>query len=157
MASCAYIVLHGSHASFRCPSSHGAGDANVFHIDYAKGETILGSPESNTSQAILPLLTTISRIPSDPDILIMSTQRTYGGSMDQGNIVQPPDDVIDYWFHRLGLSLDTPQAATLSDLPSLLSSVSVLGDINLLVSHLVVILYHLHWCSRRAHHVREDS
>ena len=110
----------------------------------AKRETISDSPEFNTSQAILPLLAGTSHVPSDPDILLTSTQRTYRGSVNPANMVQPPDGVIDYWFHRLGLSLDTPLAASLLDLPSLSSSVSVLGDIDLSVSHIVVILYYIH-------------
>ena len=142
------------HASFRCPSSHGAGE-NVPHRDYMKAGTISSSSQFNTSQAMLPLLATTSRIPSDPDILLASTQRTYEGSENPTNMVQPPDDVIDYWFHQLGLSLDTPLAATLSDWPSLSSSVSVLGDTDLSVSHIVVMLYHIHQCSRCALNVRE--
>ena len=138
---CGYCV--GSHASCRCPSSHGAGE-NVHHSDYMKAEAISSSPEFNTSQALLPLLATTSCIPSDPDILLTSTQRTYEGSVNPANIVQPPDDVIDYWFHWLGLSVDTPLAATLSDLRSLPSSVSVLGDIDPSVSHTVVITHHIH-------------
>ena len=149
---CGHCV--GSHASFPCPSSHGVGE-NVFHSNYEQGETIPGSPEFDTSQAILPLLARTSHVPSDQDILLTSAQRTYGGSVNPANIVQPPDDVIDYWFHRLGLSLDTPLAATLSDLASLSSSVSVLGDIDLSVSHIVVMLYHIHQCSRSARNVRD--
>lgn len=150
---CAYCF--GSHASFRCSSSHGAGE-NVFHSDYTKGETISDSPELNIPQVILPLIAGPSRIPSDPDIPNMSTQRTYLGSANPANIMQPPDNVIDYWFHRLGLSLDTPSAATLSDLPNESSSVSVLGDIDPSVSHIVVILYLIRWCSQRAHNVIPD-
>ena len=149
---CGHCV--GSHASFPCPSSHGTG-GNVVHGNYEQGETIPDSPEFDTSQVILPLLARTSHVPSDQDILLTSTQRIYGGSENPADMVQPPDDVIDYWFHRLGLSLDTPLAATLSDLPSLSSSVSVLCDFDLSVSHIVVMLYHIHQCSRRAHNVRE--
>ena len=137
----------GSRASF---PSHGARE-RVVHSDHMKGETISGSHEFNTSQEILPLLAGASHVPSDQDILLTSTRRTYGGSVNPADIVQPPDNVTDYWFHRLGLSLDTPLVATFSDLAGLSSSVSVLGDIDLSVSHIVVILYRIHWCSRCAH------
>ena len=138
---CGHCV--GFHAPF---PSHGAGE-NVVHSDYVNGETTSGFHEFNISQAILPLLPGASHVPSGPDMPLTSTHRTYGGSVNPADMVQPPDDVIDYWFHRLGLSLDTPLVATLSDLPSLSSSVSVLSDIDLSVSHIVVILYHIHWCA----------
>ena len=149
---CGHCV--GSNASFPCPSSHGA-RGNVFHSKYGNGGTISGPPGFNTSQAILPLVAGTSHVPSDPDIYLTSTQRTFEGSVNPADIVQPPDDVIDYWFHRLGLSHDTPFAATLSDLPGLSSSISVLGNIDLSVSHIVVMLYHIHQCSRRARNVRD--
>ena len=93
---------------------------------------------------------------SDPDTHITSTQHTYGGSVNPANMVQSPDDVIDYWFDRLGLSLDTPLGA-LSDVPNLSPSVSVLDDISLSVSSIFVILRHIHWYSQLAHTVRWGS
>ena len=86
----------------------------------------------------------------------MSTQHTYRGSVNQANMVQPPDDVIDHWFDRLGLSLDTP-LGTLSDVPKLSSSISVLDDIDLSVSSILVILCYLHWYLRLAHTVKWDA
>ena len=35
---------------------------------------------------------------------------------------QPPNYVIDYWFHRLGLSVQTTSAETLSNLPTVETS-----------------------------------
>ena len=70
-------------------------------------------------------------------------------------MMQPPDDVIDYWFDRLGLSLDTP-LGTLSDVPNLSPSVSVLDGISLSVSSIFVILRHIHWYSGLAHTVKPD-
>ena len=146
---CAYCV-GSANASFHCRPSHRSAQ-NAFHSDDAKAKTISSSPGLNVFQNIPQSTATTPRLSSDPDTHITSTQHTYGGSVNPANIVQPPDDVIDYWFHRLGLSLDTPLVATFSDLASLSSSVSVVGDIDLSVSHIVVILYRIHWCSRRAH------
>ena len=137
---CAYCV--GSHASFRCPSSRGSAK-NTFHSDDAIAKTISSCPELNLVQAIPPSTATTPCFPSDPDTRISSTQHRYGGSVNPANMVLPPDDVIDHWFHRLGLSLDTP-LGTLSDMPNLSPSVSVLDDIRLSVSSILVILCYLH-------------
>ena len=75
--------------------------------------------------------------------------------MNPTNMVQPRDDVIDHWFDRLGLSLDTP-LGTLSDVPNLSPSVSVLDDISLSVSSIFVIHRHIHWYSWLAHTVKSD-
>ena len=150
---CAYCV--GSNASFRCPSSHGSAQ-NAFHSDDAKAKTISSSPELNPFQAIPPSTATAPRFPFDPDTHITSTHPTYRGSINPANIVQPPDDVIDYWFHRLGLSLGTPALGTLSDMPNLSPTVSPLDDINLEVSAMLVILRHVRWYSRLAYTVKRN-
>ena len=150
---CAYRV--SSNASFPCPSSHRPARIAV-HRDDTKGNTIPNSLELNPFQTVPPSTSTIPRFPSDPDTLILSTQHTYGGSVNPTNMVQPPDDVIDYWFDRLGLSLDTP-LGTLSDVPNLSPSVSDLDDISLSVSSIFVILRHIHWYSWLAHTVKWDA
>ena len=139
---CAYCV--GSNASFHWPSSHRSAQ-NAFHSDDTKAKTISSSPEINPFQPIPPSTVTTPHFPSDPDKLIPIplTQHTYEDSVNPAHIVQPPDDVIDYWFDRLGLSLDT-SLGTLSDVPNLSSSISVLDDIDLSVSSILVILRHVH-------------
>ena len=138
----------GSDASFCCTSSHGSAPI-AFHSDDTKAKTISSSPELNLFQAIPSSTATTPRFPSDPDRHTASTQLTYGGSVNPASIVQPPNDVIDYWFDQLGLSLDTLGA--LSDVPNLSPSVSLLDDIDLSVSSILVILRHIQWYSRLAH------
>ena len=82
---------------------------------------------------------------------LVATSPTSGGQMDlpfrdAGNpccMQQPPNHVIDYWFHRLGLSVQTTSAETLSNLPIVGTSSNpptgvplfpVLGEINSRVS-----------------------
>ena len=56
---------------------------------------------------------------------VVATTPPSGGQMDlpfrdAGNpscIQQPPNHVIDYWFHRLGLSVQTTSAENLSNVP----------------------------------------
>ena len=131
---CAYCV--GSNASYRCPSSHGSAQI-AFHSNDVEAKTISSSPEIKLFQPIPP---TTPHFPSDTDTLIPIplTQHTYEDSVNPAHIVQPPDDVIDYWFDRLGLSLDI-SLGTLSDLPNLSSSISVLDDIDLSVSSILYI------------------
>ena len=146
---CAYCA--GSNASFRCPSSHGS-TQNAVHSDDAKAKTISRSPDLNPFHVIPPPTATAPRFPFDPDTHITPTHHTYPGSVNPADMVQPPDNVIDYWFHSLGLSLDTP-LGTLSDVPNPSPSVSVLNDISSSVSSIFVILCQMHWHSRLAHTV----
>ena len=129
---------------------------DAFHNDDANAKIISSSPEINPFHATPLSTATTSRFPSDPDTHITATQHTYEDSVNPAHMVQPADDVIDYWFDRLGLSLDT-SLGTLSDLPNLSSSISVLDDIDLSVSSILVILRHIPWHSRVAHTVRWDS
>ena len=142
MTSCVYIVLTFIWSAFRGPSSHGS-EQSALHSGEAKGGTISVSPELHTSHAILPSVVTTSRIPSDSEISITSAQHAYEGPVNPGIMVQPPDDVVDYWFHRLGLSFDI-LAETPSDLLCLSSSASVFDNIGPSVSSILVILYHIH-------------
>ena len=143
---CVYCI--GSHASLRCTSSHGSAQIALCS-GATKTKSISNPPELNTVQGIPA---TAPRFPSDPDTHITLTQHT----LNPDNMVQPPDDVIDHWFHRLGLSLDTP-LGILSDVPNLSPSVSVLDDIGLSVSSILVILRHIQWYSRLAHTVKRGS
>ena len=145
----------GSNASFCYPSSGGSVREDVFHSDEAKRERGFSHYEINTPQSILSSLAITSHFPSEGDI--PSTQYTNGGSVSPDYMEQPPDHVIDYWFHRLGLSLDTPLAGTPSGLLKPPSSFSVLDNIGLSVSPTLTILYHIHWSSRRARTLRQGS
>ena len=148
---CAYCV--GNHSFFRCPSSGGSsGQTNDVHTDYASSERDTRPPEFNPIQTILP---TASFFSSYGDIT--STQYAYEGSVNPGYMEQPPAHVIDYWFHRLGLSLDAPVAASPSDLPNVSSSLSVPDEISLSVSPTLVMLYHIHYCLPCAHTLRRRS
>ena len=145
----------GSNVSLGCPSSGGSVSEHAFHSDYTKSERDTCLPELNPPQAILPYVATASRFPSEVDIT--STQYAYEGSVNPDCVEQPPAHVIDYWFHRLGLSLDAPLGGNPSDLLNLSSSLSDLDEIGLLVSSILVMLYHIHWCSVCAHTLRRDS
>ena len=133
-------VYCGDFWAFRGSSPHDSGQ-NAFHSGEAKCGTISGSHGLRTSQATLPFVVTTPRIPTDSVISIMSTQHAYEGPINLGNMVQPPDDVVDYWFHRLGLSLDAPLAEAPSDLLRLSSSASISANIGPSVSSILVTLY----------------
>ena len=65
----------------------------------------------------------------------MSTDQGFEDALNQDYAQQPPNWIIDYWFHYLGLSLDTAPLETPSTLPTLPSSFSVRNDTNDVVSH----------------------
>lgn len=53
-----------------------------------------------------------------------SLVQMFPGAVNQDYAQQPPDHMINYWFHRLGLSLDTNLAETPLNLPTLPSAFS---------------------------------
>src|SRR5258708_7974014 len=117
---CVYCA--GSRPSFHFASSDGSIGENFGHRDDANSETDTSSHELSPSQATLPSIPALFCLPLEGDIT--STQNAYEESVNSDYMGQPPDHVVDYWFHRLGLCLDTPLAGTPEDLlnlPSLLS------------------------------------
>jgi hypothetical protein len=70
---------------------------------------------------------------------------------------QPPDHVIDYWYHQLGLSVQTPSAETLSNSTTLPSSFPappfpVLDEIGsrvsmeFIISHWIGFVFEMYAC-----------
>ena len=58
----------------------------------------------------------------------MSTDQGFEDALHPDYAQQPADWIIDYWFHYLGLSLDTAPLETPSTLPALPSSFQVRND-----------------------------
>ena len=67
---------------------------------------------------------------STPDQLVETTDNSM-------NIHQPPDHVIDYWFHRLGLSLDRPSSENSSNLTNFSSQFPLFDGIDGVSSSLI--------------------
>jgi hypothetical protein len=67
---------------------------------------------------------------------------------------QPPDHVIEYWYHQLGLSVHTPSAETLSNsatLPSappppVFDEISSRVSIKFIISHWICFVFEMYVC-----------
>ena len=88
-----------------CPFSDGPLGQDALSSNHAQRRGYISDhPDLSPHDTIpIPVATTLS-LPSE-DITFVDPESS--GELHLGHAQQPPGCIIDYWFHYLGLSLDT--------------------------------------------------
>ena len=102
--------------------------------NYKQGTRGTGNPNLNPYLETPPSTVAASFLRPRGDVI--SADQAFPGPVNPGYAQHPPNCAIDYWFHRLGLSLDTIQAETPSNFPTLPSVLPVFDDMGTSVSHI---------------------
>ena len=125
--ACSYCPSSGSPLGEDFPSnSHAQSDGYVTNHTYIGPHCVVPIP-----------VATAPRLPSEG--CTMAMDQGFEDALHPDHAQQPPDWMIDYWFHYLGLSLDTAPLETHSTLPTLPSSFPVCSDTNGAVSQSFLI------------------
>jgi len=114
------LPLHSAHILYGVADS---GERINYHYtngytNFTSTDTALSSPSAQRP------------IRSTPDQPVETTENSM-------NMQQPPDDVIDYWFDRLGLSLDFPSSENSSNQTNFSSQFPLFDEIDGVSSSLI--------------------
>lgn len=129
------MCVNSAHSCASCyPSSNDPLGEDVLSSNHAQRQVYISNHPDLSSHDAIPIpLTTTPRLPFEGN---MSTDQESRSALHLAHTQQPPDYIIDYWFHYLGLSLDPTSLETPSHLPTFPFSLPVLNDIDAAVSQL---------------------
>lgn len=126
-------------ASLCCPSSD---RPNFLHNSYAQRKIEPVNYLYHTLYCDTPIsAANTTHLPSLGGIT--SADQAFSRTVIPDYAQQPPDYVIDYWFHHLGLSHGTTLAGPASNSPRFPFSSPVVSDFHPSVSLVLVIQHHM--------------